>query len=162
MEPRRFWVLQDWERFYKEQLDLCVDLTSLKQDWSELLGVLVVPHNLSLELLVQKCNALFEVVQEINSTLRLRSACRLGEDYNDYVIYYGTDHDYIDPVRNVRCMYLTLEERLLLELWHFLNTAEHYDTERIQLCLGSRYEDGSVPSVSVQNNVFYVGKPHLL
>ncbi len=42
---------------------------------------------------------------------------------------------------------LTLLERLLLELAYWLTTTKHLDIKNITLCSGSRYSDGSVPSV---------------
>jgi hypothetical protein len=42
---------------------------------------------------------------------------------------------------------ITLEERLLYEIVYFLETGLHLDKERITLCVGSRYSDGTVPGV---------------
>ncbi len=43
---------------------------------------------------------------------------------------------------------ITLIERLLLGLAHFLTTGHHLDQDNVTLCAGSRYSGGGVPDVS--------------
>ena len=43
--------------------------------------------------------------------------------------------------------FITLRERLLLELAYFRETSEHLDVKNITLCAGSRHADGYVPLV---------------
>jgi hypothetical protein len=43
--------------------------------------------------------------------------------------------------------FITLRERLLMELDYFKETGNHLDIENWTLCAGSRYADGSVPDV---------------
>lgn len=43
--------------------------------------------------------------------------------------------------------YITLRERLLLEIQYFDETGNHLDIENWTLCVGSRASDGRVPSV---------------
>jgi hypothetical protein len=42
---------------------------------------------------------------------------------------------------------ITLRERMLLELMHFIRTREHLDVRGVTFCSGSRYRDGYVPGV---------------
>jgi len=55
---------------------------------------------------------------------------------------------------------ITLRERLILELEHYLETGEHLDKERIALCSGSRDSGGAVPSVSWSFGQLCVGWDH--
>lgn len=43
--------------------------------------------------------------------------------------------------------YITIRERLLMELQYFKETGQHLDLENVTLCAGSRYAGGSVPRV---------------
>lgn len=61
------------------------------------------------------------------------------------------DEENADQSANQRrkkgCKDITLLERLLLELAHFLATKRHLDIDNVTLCSGSRYSDGGVPRV---------------
>lgn len=52
-----------------------------------------------------------------------------------------------DQLKEQKISGVTLEERLIYELKHFKETGEHLDIQNWTLCSGSRYSDGSVPSV---------------
>ena len=52
--------------------------------------------------------------------------------------------------------FITLEERLLLEIQYFKETGKHLDIDSWTLCSGSRDHDGSVPFVSWNENQFPV------
>ncbi|MCX6766489.1 MAG: hypothetical protein NT170_01765 [Candidatus Moranbacteria bacterium] len=43
---------------------------------------------------------------------------------------------------------ITLEERLVLELFYFWKSGKHLDIQNVTLCAGSRYSDGNVPNVN--------------
>jgi len=53
--------------------------------------------------------------------------------------------------------FITLRERIIMELQFFKVTGQHLDIDNITLCSGSRSSDGSVPGASWRGGEFRVG-----
>jgi hypothetical protein len=53
--------------------------------------------------------------------------------------------------------FITLRERLLMEIQYFKETGKHLDIQNVTLCAGSRDSDGLVPTVDWGAGKLYVG-----
>ncbi len=81
----------------------------------------------------------YEMTQEPSEEFTNKSANDLAKEYPD-------KH------------FITLRERILMELEYFEETGEHLDIKNLTLCAGSRYSDGLVPGCHLGGDGhFYVG-----
>jgi len=145
----------EWVRFYKEVFGIEADFTDLQipEKREGFNWMLVMLKGLTSNKLFDKCKERF-------------GAWRYTEDLDTVQSVRKTDHNYAIWLRdrveadeenknksaNV-CNKegingITLEERLLLELWYHWKFNKHLDISNWTLCSGSRDPSGFVPSVS--------------
>jgi hypothetical protein len=169
--------LTDWERFYKEVFFLDVDFSDVEIphekpgfDW-----VVVVAQGLTMNHVFFVCSAWFNLYLDESKDL-YRCKMNLNHLYFDdrgtKVAYAKRFRDRVEadeenaklspvdlPKREVT--YITLIERILLELWYHWKTGEHLDIENTTLCVGARTYSGRVPSVSWSRGRLYISSCQL-
>jgi len=144
----------EWQRF-------CEEVFGIKTDFSELVlpekqegfnWLLVMLEGMTANRIFDKCKERFQ-------------SWRYTDDFNTISSVRKTDKTYAIWLRDRveadeenkalsanKCQELgingiTLEERMLLELWYHWKTGKHLDINNVTLCTGSRDSDGDVPSV---------------
>jgi len=148
-DPRR-----EWERFYQEVFGKEVDFSELelpeKQDGFNWLIIML--EGLTPNKLFAKCKERFASWRYTDDLDTIKSVRTADKTYAIWVRdrieadeenknKSGNDCD----KEGIKGM--TLEERLLLELFYNWRTGKHLDIDNITLCSGSRVPDGGVPSV---------------
>ncbi len=109
--------------------------------------MIVIPKGITLDNLFFVCKRHLSCTVLGKNLDTLRSVHRACADY----IVWLDEDGFIDFRRGVRYMPLTFEERLILELKHYGEEGNFYDRKYTNLCLGSRFPDGDLPSVFVDN-----------
>ncbi|MDD5340999.1 MAG: hypothetical protein PHC97_01025 [Patescibacteria group bacterium] len=154
----------EWERFYEEVFGIKVDLSNLvlpqKQDgfnWLLVMAEGLIP------------NRLFDKFKERFATYRyyddLNTITSVRKTDKTYAIWLRDRIEADEENKNLsanKCKELningvTLEERLLLELFYHWRTNKHLDINNVTLCSGSRYSDGHVPCVRWGDVRVFVG-----
>jgi hypothetical protein len=149
-DPRK-----EWERFYQEVFGISVDLENLvlPEKCDGFNWLIVVLEGMDNNRLIDKCVDCLE------------DCCYTGDDLNDIKSVRTTEKTYAIWVRDrieadeenknksandcekEGLNGITLEERLLLELFYHWRTCKHLDIQNVTLCSGSRGPDGDVPRV---------------
>ena len=152
--------INEWEKFYKKVFGLTVDLSQVRipipRDGFNWLVVML--QGLTAQKLFDKCKELFGAWKWTDKSLndildQTKSVCSSINGH--YAIWLRDRVEADEELRNRSANNLqqdnvqgiTLEERLLLELFYYWKTKKHLDIDNWTLCSGSRYDDGSVPSV---------------
>jgi len=149
-DPRR-----EWERFCQEVFGISVDFSSLvlpeKRDGFNWL--IVMPQGMTANRLFDKCKerfAAWRYTEDLDTTKSVRTAEKATAIWvRDRI---EADEENKKKSANV-CKAegingITLEERLLLELFYHWRTGKHLDIQNVTLCSGSRNPHGGVPDVS--------------
>ena len=157
-------LLAEWRRFYWEVFGTNVDFSDLvlpdkKNGFNWLLVML---KGLTANKLYDKCKERF-------------AAWRYTEDLDDIKSVRTTEKTYAIWLRDrveadeenknrsandcakEHINGITLDERLLLELWYHWKTGKHLDIQNVTLCSGSRDPDGGVPYVDWSDDWLDVG-----
>ncbi len=154
-------VLEKWEHFYRTVCSVRTDFKDLEKASLESLPspsgrLLIVPKGIAINHLFLVCQHHFRGAErDLRDFNSITSARR---PYENYVIHFNGNAT-VDEKRKARYLDLTLEERLILELKHYSEYGAHFDVRYANLCLGSRYPDGKVPTVLVYDGKLYVGVP---
>ena len=146
-------LLNEWEEFYKNLFGLNVLLRRLvipdtKQGFNRL--IVVVPR-LGPEELCRKCEDLFSVRRRIPGKLNKVISSERTAENGAYAVwvrdvveavkadcYREFENMSAEDLRRKNKIFITLEERILLELWELWRTRGHLDLISTTLCVGSR------------------------
>lgn len=128
-----------------------------KSDW----WVLKMKPEYTAEYLFEECEKLFKCCSYIDLS-KIKSD-RSGK----YTIEFKPNIEAGEEWKNISAndlpedeKFITLEERMLLEIQYFKKTGKHLDTDNVTLCAGSRDHDGSVPSADWNDAKFQVINYH--
>jgi len=147
-------LLAEWSRFYKEVFGIEADFTDLqipeKQDGFNWLIVMLA--GLTPNKLFAKCEERFAswcYTYDIETIKSVRTADKT------YAVWVRDNIEADKENKNKSAndcdkegiKGITLEERLLLELFYHWRTGKHLDSINVTLCSGSRYPYGHVPNV---------------
>jgi len=152
--------LNDWEKFYKQVFGITVDLSQVHvpvpRDGFNWLVVML--QGLTAQKLFDKCKELFHVWKWTDKSLDdvIDQTKSVRTSVNGcYAIWLRDRVEADEELKNrsandleqSNVQSITLEERLLLELFYFWKTKRHLDIQNWTLCSGSRALDGDVPGV---------------
>ncbi|HRY59875.1 MAG TPA: hypothetical protein P5096_00665 [Patescibacteria group bacterium] len=147
-------LLEKWQRFYRKIFGKEIDLSNLEipDDPEDFRWLIVVLKGLTRNELFAKCKEKFgawrwkdDLDREVTSirtteeTYAIRARDRVEADEENK----GISLDACQKSDDVRIREgITLEERLVLELFYWWETGKHLDINSWTLCSGSRYLDG--------------------
>jgi hypothetical protein len=158
--------INEWEKFYQKVFGLTVDLSQVRvpdpRDGFNLLVVML--QGLTAQKLFDKCKELFRAWKWTDKNLDeiLDQAKSVHNPANgNYAIWLRDRVEADEELKNRSANNLqqdnvrgiTLEGRLLLELFYYWKTGKHLDVQNWTLCSGSRCFGGSVPDVSWSSGV---------
>lgn len=149
-------LLRDWEKFYQDTFQITVNLSEVKIPEKEkgYDRLIVVIPEMSLKRIFLKCMENFPSCLSEQVNLEQIKSQRSGIN-GTYAIWcrntIETDNDLrglsTDDLKRKAMYCITLEERMLLELKYYNETAKHMDMNYTTLCAGSRSNRGFVPCV---------------
>lgn len=144
--------LESWQKLYREDFGLELDTASLKIperkpgfNW-----LIVVAKGITPNRIVEVSRKRFKVStysEDLDSVTSVRKTDKV------YAIWVKDQVEADEELRNKSVNDLeregvnsiTLEERLLLELWYYRREKKHLDRDNWTLCAGSRRRRGGVP-----------------
>ena len=153
-------LVNEWQRFYKKVFNLVIDLSQVripeKRDGFNWLIIML--QGLTAQKLYDKCKELFRCWKWTDKSLDEvldQSKSDRNPANGNYAIWVRDRVEADEELRNRSANGLqrdgiqgiTLEERLLLELFYYWKTKKHFDISNITLCSGSRCSGGLVPYV---------------
>jgi len=146
--------LTEWARFYQEVFGITADFSDLgiPEKKEGFPWLLVMLKGLTANKLFDKCKEQFgtwRYTEDLNAIKSVRTTEKT------YAIWLRDRVEADEENKNKSAKDcekegingITLEERLLLELWYFWKTGKHLDIQNVTLCSGSRYPYGYVPGV---------------
>jgi len=154
-------LLAEWQRFYAKVFGIQisqVDLSGIRIPIERQgFGWLVVMlQGMTARRLFDKCRERFgtwrynegEDLDKVVKSDRTAKDCPYAVWFRDRV---EADEELksksADNLKQAGVQGITLEERLLLELFYYWKTGKHLDLKNVTLCSGSRHSDGCVPGV---------------
>lgn len=146
-----------WQKFYEKVFGEDVDFSnvSIPKKPGENWWLIILAKGMTLEKLFQKCREKFGVWKWTEDNLdKIVISDRTSKD-GHYAIWVRANIEADEEFKNLSANQLkkqshkgiTLEERLVLELFYFWKTKKHLDIQNWTLCSGSRCADGRVPNV---------------
>lgn len=153
-------AISEWQKFYQKIFNITVDLSQVripepKQGFNWLV---IMFQGLTSQKLFDKCKALFRAWKWTDKSLdkvldQTKSARNPAN--GTYAVWVRDRGEADEELKNKSAHDLqreniqgiTLEERLLLELFYCWKTKKHLDISNWTLCSGSRYSGGDVPRV---------------
>lgn len=149
--------VKDWEIFYQEVFGMKVDFFELPipKHQPGFDRLIIITESMIPERLFNKCKDLFPCWKWTDKNLNEIIESERTANNGPYAIWIRDRVEADEELKNFSANNLkkqdiqgiTLEERLLYELKFFQETGKHLDVKNINLCTGSRHDDGSVPSV---------------
>jgi len=148
--------LKRWQELYWELFGIQLGLKSIKipEQKPGFNRLILVPKGITMNQVVKICRTKFDMsLYDGNLDASVTHNDRVP--IQDYAVWVQNNVE-ADPEFNDKSAIMlkkghhqgiTLLERLLYELAYFTETGKHLDVENATLCTGSRYSDGSVPSV---------------
>lgn len=145
------------EKFYKKVFNETHDFSGVyippkpKGNW----WLIIVAQGMKPQRLFEKCQEKFGTWKWTNENLdKIVTSDRMADD-GHYAIWVRANVEADPHFKNLSANQLkdmnhkgiTLEERLILELFYWWKTKKHLDINNWTLCSGSRYSDGRVPVV---------------
>ncbi len=159
-------LISGWEHFYRDFFGIEADLSNLgvpeKRNGFERL--IIVAKGMSPHRIYDKCVTLFPCYKWTNENLDEIVISDRNAKNGAYAVWI---RDRIEADEELKNMFayglkeqnvpgITLEERLVYELKYFKETGGHLDMKNITLSTGSRYSNGSVPTVSWLGGTLWV------
>lgn len=150
---------RSWQKFYKNIFKEDFDFTDVRiserpgpaKDW----WLIILAEGMTPQRLFEKCREKFGAWKWIDVNLdEIVQSDRTAKN-GHYAVWVRARIEADEEFKNLSANDLkkqghkgiTLEERLILELYHFWKTKNHLDIRNITLCTGSRFSDGGVPCV---------------
>jgi hypothetical protein len=155
-------ILADWTKFYRDYLDLRVDLSGIKIPTykSGLNRMIVVARELvalgkPYAFIIEAMKKRFSVWTYFDDLDKMIVINDRWPDKISYAVSFRDRVEADEELKNFSANDLAKEnisgvtclERLLYELKYFAETGNHLDIKNITLCSGSRCSDGRVPLV---------------
>lgn len=149
--------LTKWQRFYLEVFGIETDLSNIHIPAERPgFGCLVVRlQSLTPQRLFDKCCERFRAWKYTDGNLDDVVTSERSAKDGSYAVWFRDRVEADEELKNksadnlkqdgISC--ITLEERLLLELFYNWKTGKHLDLQNLTLCAGSRDSDGLVPGV---------------
>lgn len=153
-------LVEEWVKFYKEVFKLDVDFSNLQipAKGRSFNWLIIMLQNLTAQNLYDMCKELFKAWKwtdkSLDDVLDQTKSSRNPAN-GTYAIWVRdrveADEELkslsADDLKQKNIQGITLEERLLLELFFYWKTKKHLDINNWTLCSGSRFHDGGVPGV---------------
>ncbi|MBI4836914.1 MAG: hypothetical protein HY813_00715 [Candidatus Portnoybacteria bacterium] len=150
---------RSWQKFYKKIFGQNFDFSTVciperpgsTKDWC----LIILAEGMTPQRLFDKCREQFGVWKWTDDNFdKIVHSDRTAKG-GHYAVWVRSRVEADEEFKNLSANDLkarnhqgvTLEERLVLELYYFWKTKKHLDFQNITLCTGSRYSDGSVPRV---------------
>lgn len=150
---------RSWQKFYKNTFGRDFDFTDVRiperpgsaKDW----WLIILAKGMTPQRIFDKCREKFNAWKWTSDNLdKIVQSKRTAKD-GHYAIWVRARIEADEEFKNLSADDLekqnhngiTLEERLVLELYYFWKTEKHLDIRNITLCSGSRDSDGYVPGV---------------
>ena len=161
-------TIKQWQEFYQETFQITPDFSKLeipekREGFDKLL---IIAKGMTPQKLFEKCKEFFpsNISTKDNDLDKVITSDR-NTKKESYAIWVrdcieADDQKLedlsVDEIKKQGLVTETLEERLIQELEYFFRTKDHLDKERVNLCVGSLYVTGRVPSVRWVNDNLYV------
>jgi len=147
-------TLAEWSRFFHEIFGLEADLSQIKipAEKSSFGWLVVVLEGMTAQRLYDKCRELFGARKYTDRSL---NEAVTSDRRGNYAVWFRDRVEADEELRNKSANDLkgagvpgiTLEERLMLELFYWWKTKKNLDIKNVTLCSGSRDSGGRVPYV---------------
>ena len=147
-----------WQKFYRDHFNINLDITKIKVPEKPAgdFWLVVMAQGVSLMMIVAKCRELFPFWVWTDKDLdQITEHDRDANKTGSYAVWFRAcieaDKEFknlsANQIKTMGIKGITLPERLVLEIKHFLKTGQRLDMKYITLCTGSRYDGGGVPGV---------------
>ena len=160
-------TIKPWQEFYQKTFRITPDFSKLeipekREGFDKLL---VIAKGMTPQKLFDQCKELFPAEKDTKKDLDEIITSDRHAKKESYAIWVrdcieADDQKLedlsVDEIKKQGLVTETLEERLIQELEYFFRTKDHLDKERVNLCVGSLYVTGRVPSVRWVNDNLYV------
>jgi len=160
-------TIKQWQNFYLKTFRITPDFSKLeipekREGFDKLL---IIAKGMTPQKLFDQCQKLFPADKDTEDDLDKITTSDRNTKKESYAIWVrdcieADDQKLedlsVDEIKKQGLVTETLEERLIQELEYFFRTKDHLDKERVNLCVGSLYVTGRVPSVRWVNDNLYV------
>jgi hypothetical protein len=146
----------NWEEFYQKIFNISIDLSQVRipEDKDGFNWLVILIQGMTAERLFDKCKEMFRAWKWTDKNLEEIIKSDRNQVNGPYAVWFrdcveadeGLKSFSVNNLKQKNIQGITLEERLLLELFYFWKTKKHLDINNVTLCSGSRYNDGGVPS----------------
>jgi hypothetical protein len=150
-------LVEEWQKFYKEVFNLDADFSNLQtpEEREGFNWLVVVVPGMTPQHLFDKCKELFRAWKWTDKNLDEIIKSDRNTANGAYAVWFRDRVEADEELKNLSANGLkqknipgiTLEERILFELFFYWKTKKHLDINNVTLCSGSRYDDGDVPNV---------------
>jgi hypothetical protein len=152
-------LVREWEKFYQKVFSISVDLSQVRipepKEGFNWLVIMAPGFDAQHLYLFDKCKELFRAWKWTDKNLDEITKSDRNQANGTYAVWFRDRVEADEELKNLSANDLkqknipgiTLEERLLLELFFYWKTKKHLDINNVTLCSGSRYDDGHVPHV---------------
>ncbi len=160
-------MLTEWSRFYREVFSLETDFSDLvlpekKEGFNWLI---IMQEGMDANTLFEKCQERFKSWHYKDDLSDVTSDRTPHQTYAIWVrdrveADEENKNKSANTIKKEGISGITLEERLLLELFYHWKTGKRLDIENYTLCSGSRFADGDVPYVDWDGDEMSVNRCH--
>lgn len=151
-------LILEWEKFYQKVFNISVDLSQVRipEPKEGFNWLVILIQGMTAQKLFNKCKELFRAWKWTDRNLDAIVKSDRNPAHGTYAVWFRdrveADEELKDfsanDLKQRNIPGITLEERLVLELFYYWKTKKHLDINNVTLCSGSRYDDGSVPYVN--------------
>jgi hypothetical protein len=158
-------ILADWTKFYRDYLDLKVDLSGIKipaykNGLDRMIAVakelIALTNGKPYAFIIEAMKKRFPVWTYFDDLDKMIVINDRWPDKISYAVSFRDRVEADEELKNLSANDLAKEnisgitclERLLYELKYFAETGNYLDIRNVTLCSGSRYSDGGVPHVN--------------
>lgn len=160
-------LIAEWEGFYQDTFGIKADFSNLQipEKESGFNRLIIMTVGMTPQRLYDKCGEFFPCWKWTGDTLdNVITYSERTSKNSAYAVWVRdcveADEEFktlsADKIKAQNINTETLEERFIHELKYFRESGKHLDIKNVTLCAGSRFSDGSVPSVSLTGSEFRV------
>jgi len=150
-------LVLEWEKFYQKVFSVSIDLSQVRipEPKEGFNWLVILIQGMTAQKLFDKCKEMFRAWKWTDKNLDDVVKSDRNPANAPYAVWFRDRVEADEELKNLSANDLkqrnipgiTLEERLLLELFYYWKTKKHLDINNVTLCSGSRYDGGLVPSV---------------
>ena len=162
-------IIEEWKKLYFT-LGISCDFSEvvIPDDPGGFSRVIIMVKGVTPQWAYDKCSGLFRCWKWTDKNLDEVVTSDRNAKNGPYAIRVRDRVEADEELRNIstndlkqqNIASITLEERLVYELWYFRETSKHLDIKNVTLCAGSHYSLGLVPDVNWSGSELRIYRHH--